>query len=101
MRADEKGTCGKEKTSHLSYVGSNSVGRGKMREKKKKKKRRKRGVRSSTFSLDFTEIGPSVFIGVRGKVRLCDESFAWIREYEVFSKLREVGVSLLLWLLLV
>ena len=45
----------------------------KKREKKRNKK--KRGVRSSTFSLRFTEIGPSVFVGARGKVRLRDESF--------------------------
>ena len=33
-------------------------------------------MRSSTFSLRFMEIGPSVFVGVRGKVHLDDESFA-------------------------
>ena len=41
-----------------------------------REQKRKRGVRSSTFSLRFTEIGSSVFVGVRGKVYLCDESFA-------------------------
>ena len=73
--------------------------RRKMRERKRKEK--KRGVRDSTFSLLFTEIGPLVFIGARGKVRLCDESFAWVQESGVFAKLREVGVSLLLWLFFV
>ena len=37
---------------------------------------RRRGVRSSTFFLRSMEIGPSVFVGVRGKVHLRDESFA-------------------------
>ena len=57
----------------------------KMREKKKEKK--KRGVRSSTFSLGFTEIGSSVFVGARGKVHLRDESFAWVQESWIFAKL--------------
>ena len=74
MRANEE-----ETSSHLSYVRSNSVGRGKMRERKKKKKRKKRRwVRSCTLSLEFTEIGQSVFVGERGKVHLRDESFAWV-----------------------
>ena len=63
----------------LESSWDNSVGeKGKRRERKKKekKKRKKRGVRSSTFSLGFTEIEPSVFVEVRGKVQLCDESFA-------------------------
>ena len=67
----------------------------------KKKKEKKRAMRSSTFSLRFTEIGPSVFIGVTGKVHLFYESFAWAQESRVFAKLQEVGVSLLLWLFLV
>ena len=54
-------------------------------ENKKKTKRRTRkttvreretGVRSSTFSLRSMEIGPSIFVGARGKVYLRDESFA-------------------------
>ena len=49
--------------------------RKKKRERKRKKKKKKRGVRSSTFSLGFTEIGPSVFVRARGKVYLSDESF--------------------------
>ena len=87
----------------LEPSGSNPVDRGKIGEKKKRKKRKekkrekkRRGVRSSTFSLDFTEIGPSVFVGARGKVQPRDKSFTWIRESGVFAKLREVGVFLLL-----
>ena len=50
--------------------------KGKRRERKrkgkKKRKRKKRGVRSSTFSLGFTKIELSVFVGTRGKVQLRD-----------------------------
>ena len=51
---------------------------GKRRERKREKKRKKNEsrVRNSTFSLRSTEIGPSVFVGARGKVYLRDESFA-------------------------
>ena len=71
------------------------------KKKEKKREKKRRGVRSSIFSLDFTENGPSVFFGARGKVHLRDEGFVWIQEFEVFAKLREVGVILLLWLFLV
>ena len=49
-----------------------------MRERKRKKRKRKKkenGVRSSTFSLISTEIGPSIFVETRGKVHPRDESF--------------------------
>ena len=59
------------------------------------------GVPHSNFSLDFTAIELLVFVGARGKVRLRDESFAWVQESGVFTKLREVGVPLLPWLLFV
>ena len=60
----------------LESTGANSVERGKKGGKKKnKRKRKKRGVRGSTFSLEFTEIGPVVSIGERGKVHPRDESF--------------------------
>ena len=64
----------------------NSVGeKGKRRERKikknkKRKKRKERGRKrrmgNSTFSLDFTEIRLPVFVGVIGKVYLCDKSSA-------------------------
>ena len=64
-----------EEISHLNQVGIIRWERrekgGKEKEKKKKEKKRKkkkRGVRSSTLSLRFTEIGPSVFVEARGKV---------------------------------
>ena len=63
-----------EEISHLNQVGSIRWGEGKRRERKRKKK--KKGVRSSTFSLRFTEIVLSVFVGARNKVRLREESFA-------------------------
>ena len=57
-------------------------------------------MRNSSFSLDSTEIGPSVFVGARGKVRLHNESFAWVQESGVFAKLRKVGAFLILGLIL-
>ena len=59
----------------LESRGSNPVERRK-KEGKRKRKKKKRGMRSSTFSLGFTEIGLSVFVGARGKVHPRDESFA-------------------------
>ena len=59
-------------------VGPNPVERGeKEREKKKEKKREenRRGVRSSNFSLDLSEIGPSIRVGARGKVGPHIESY--------------------------
>ena len=43
--------------------------------KEKKRKKEKRKVRSSTFSLGFTEIGSTVFVGAGSKVHPRDESF--------------------------
>ena len=45
------------------------------RRKDKKKKKKRRGVRSSSFSLNFTEIGPLVLVGARGKVGPHNESY--------------------------
>ena len=74
---------------------------GKNEKKEKEGEKKKRGVRSSTFSLGFTEIGSLVSVGARRKVCLRYKSFAWVQESGVFAKLREVGIFLLLWLLLV
>ena len=85
-------------------VGPNPVERGeKEREKKKEKKReeKRRGVRSSNFFLDLSEIGPSIRVGARGKVGPRIESYAWEPKSVGFVKLREVGVFLLLGLILV
>ena len=62
VRADKKEKRGKKKRK------KKVAERG--REKKKKKVFR--------FSLRSTEIGPSVFVGARGKVHQRDESFAWV-----------------------
>ena len=62
----------------LEQIGTIRWGEGKGGKKKKKEKKRekkRRRVRSSSFSLDFTEIGSSVFVGARDKVLLRDESF--------------------------
>ena len=67
-----------EEISHLNQVDQIRWERRKNEGKKKKEKKRKKReneVRGSTFSLRFTEIEPSVFVGVRGKVHLHDKSF--------------------------
>ena len=68
-----------EEISHLNQVDQIRWERRKNEGKKKKEKKRKKkesGVRSSTFSLRFTEIESLVFVKARGKVHLRDESFA-------------------------
>ena len=42
----------------------------------RREEKRERGVRSSTFSVRFTEIKPSVLVRAKGKVHLRDKSFA-------------------------
>ena len=59
----------------LEHVGANSVER---EELEGKRKRKIRGEISSTLSLEFSVIGPSVSIGARRKVLLRDESFVWV-----------------------
>ena len=93
-----------KRSSHLTKLDQISMGGGDWRKKKEKrgKKREEEGEeRSSTFSLDFLAIGPSVRLGVRGKVRPRIESYAWVPKSVGFVKLREVGVFLLLGLILV
>ena len=97
--ANEEGACGKGRWEEISHL--NQVGTIRWREGKKEGKKKKRGVRRSTFSLGFMKIGLSVFVEKRGKVHLRDESFVYVQESEVFSKLQEVGVFFLLWLVLV
>ena len=76
-------------------VGPNQVEGGeKEREKEREEKRgeeERRGVRSSNFSLDLLEIGPSVQVEARGKVGPCIKSYAWVPKSMGFIKLREVG----------
>ena len=63
----------------LDQVGPNfDGGEENWRERKIGKKREEGGERSSTFSLDFSAIGPLVWVGVRGKVGPRIESYAWV-----------------------
>ena len=48
--------------------------------------------RVSSFSLDLRAIRPSEFFGVRRKVVLRGEAYAWAPVLGSFNKLREVGV---------
>ena len=80
MRANEEVTCGKEGDFPLEWLDQIRWKEGekvrKEREKEREEKREKRrGVRSSYFSLNFTEIGPSVLVRARGKVGPCNESY--------------------------
>ena len=81
-RKNEEGTCGKEeggrKFPTLTKLDQIRWRRRKEEEKEKERKEKKEKesrVRSSTFSLSSTKIGPSIFVGAKGKVHLCDESF--------------------------
>ena len=61
-REERKGKKGKRKIIFLVF-----------RLPTRRVEKRERGVRSSTFSIRFTEI---VYVGARGKVHLRDKSFA-------------------------
>ena len=43
------------------------------------------------FFLRSTKIGPQVFVGIEGKVDLCNESYTWTPKSWSFVKLHEVG----------
>ena len=66
------------------------LGEGRERETKEKKK--KKLERESTFSLDFSVIGPSDLDETRSKVDSHCKSYVWVPEVWSFDKLREVGV---------
>ena len=70
------------------------MGEGKKGEKRERRESPKE--RSSTFSLNFLAIGPTVFGEARDKVLPRDRSFALRPESRSFDKLQEVGVFLLL-----
>ena len=65
-----------EEIFHLNQVGTIWWYRREKRGKEKKRKNKESGVGSSTIFLGSTKIGSSIFVGVRGKVHLRDESFA-------------------------
>ena len=57
--------------------------------------------RESSFSLEIRAIRPSAVFGTRRRVALHGEGFAWVPDLRSFLKLREVGVSPYLGLVLV
>ena len=48
--------------------------------------------RERDFSLEYRQIRPSEFVGVRSKAALRGEAYAWVPNLRSFDKLREVGV---------
>ena len=54
----------------------------------------------SDFSLDLLQIRPSAVFGTRRRTALRGEGFAWVPDLGSFLKLREVGVSPYLGLIL-
>ena len=86
-----------DEASHLTLDQTNSMGRrirngGKNKEKREK---RERGKRSSNFSLQSTEIGGSVFVGLRTIDHLIDKGYAWVLKtrYFVEDSSEEFGKS--------
>ena len=60
------------------------MGRRKKKKKKEKGEMRERGERSSNFSLRFTEIGGSVFVGPKTKDHLLNKGYAWLSKTRDF-----------------
>ena len=54
------------------------------------RERRKEKSREKNLSLKSMEIGPWVFVGVRGKVGPRNEGYAWVPKSKGFVKLQEV-----------
>ena len=57
-------------------------------ERKREKRKKKWGFR---FSVRSTEVGPSVFVGARGKVDPGNKSYAWVPKSGSLIKIQEVG----------
>ena len=87
-----------ERTSHLTSIFSQPVGREGEEKGKLDLKRESFKERDSTFSLNFLAIGPAVSSRARGKVHPHGKGFEKRSELGSFDKLREVGLFLL-WLL--
>ena len=64
---------------------------GKTKREKERKERDFR-ERSSTFSLEFSAIGPSVSSETRSKVAPHGKGYTWVLVLWSFDKLQEVGV---------
>ena len=67
---------------------------GRERNTKRERERKERNfrMRSSTFSLEFPAIGPSVSGEARSKVAPHGKSYVWVPVLGNFDKLCEVGV---------
>ena len=67
---------------------------GRERKTKRERERKERDFREriSTFSLEFSAIGPSVFGEVRRKVTPHGKGYTWVPILWSFDKLQEVGV---------
>ena len=84
-------------TSLLSSILTKGVGRGEERggEEQIVGERKVWDLfreRSSTFSLEFQAIGPSIFDEARSKVSPHGKGYAWVHVLWSFDKLQEVGV---------
>ena len=64
---------------------------GKKWEKTNRRERKKKKKKGFHLSLISTEIGPSVFVGARGKVGPHNEGYTWVPKTRSFVKLQEVG----------
>ena len=69
--------------------------------KRGRKEREEGGEKSSTFSLEFSAIELSVFVGARDKVDPHSESYVWVPKSGSFDKIQDVWVFLLLGLIFV
>ena len=59
--------------------------------KTKQRERKKKEKWVFLFSIRYTKIGPSVFVGARGKVGPHNEGYAWVPKFGSFVKPQEVG----------
>ena len=82
---------------HLDQMGGERRG-GRERKTKRERERKERDFRerSSTFSLEFPAIGPSVFGETRSKVAPHGKGYTWVPVLWSFDKLQEVWIFLLL-----
>ena len=78
--------------SHLTNLDPTGLGGEKGEKEKEREKGRDFRKRGSTFSLNFSVIGPSNSGETRGKVGPHCKSYAWVSLLWSFDKLREVGV---------
>ena len=74
-KANKDWTCGKWEDSSLDPTGLGGKKRERERKREKEREFRERG---STFSLDFSVIGPSNLGETRGKVDPHYKSYTWV-----------------------